>query len=63
MKFGMFVIGLGENAMPIDELAQTKKMFFFGGGTPYWSYGLRNQMDGRRHKPKGRHQPVKGSCP
>ena len=28
MKFGMLVIGLGENHMPIDDLAQTK-MFFY----------------------------------
>ena len=32
MKFDMFVIGLGENHRPIDELAQTKKCFT---GTPY----------------------------
>ena len=33
MKFGMLAIGLGENAMSVDELVQRKKRFFFGGGT------------------------------
>ena len=32
MKFGMLVIGLGENHRSIDELARTKKCF---SGTPY----------------------------
>ena len=27
MKFGMLVIRLGENAVSIDDLAQTKKAF------------------------------------
>ena len=31
MKFGMLVIGLGENRRSIDELEQTKKRFFLGG--------------------------------
>ena len=30
MKFGMLVIGLGENHRSIDGLAQTKNVFFFG---------------------------------
>ena len=34
MKFGMLVIGLGENARLIDELAQTQKSVF--GGTLVW---------------------------
>ena len=38
MKFGVLVIGLGENHMSIDELAQTKKNVFLGHpsghGTP-----------------------------
>ena len=33
MKFGMLVIGPGENHRPIDELAQTKNWFFFGHHT------------------------------
>ena len=33
MKFGMFVIGLGENAVSTDELAQRKNIF----GTLQWN--------------------------
>ena len=33
MKFAMLVVGLGEDAMPIDELEQTI-FFFLGGGHP-----------------------------
>ena len=32
ITFGMLVIGLGDNAVSIDELAEMKKMFFLGGG-------------------------------
>ena len=31
MKLGMLVIGLGENAVSTDDLAQMKKAFFWGG--------------------------------
>ena len=45
IKFGMLVIGLGENAASIDQLAQRKKCFL--GGIPQWSLvGVRRCLGG-----------------
>ena len=45
MKFGMLVVGLGENHKSIDELAQTESFFFYPSRTLQTRRRLTSESD------------------